>query len=166
MFTEIKMIAYDRPLSQRVQSRRICGPYSWRPTKAPNVGRGFYQAGDGLACDPRGSTFDLRLEPANEHLPSYSRAGRILGYWCDQEGYGDTYKPIIARLPRGRGFLAGWTMGEGMCAALDSHIWPDAREAALAAHDLAETDAEHEREYRAEELDPDSMPDDGEPLTL
>ena len=100
--------------------------------------------------DRTGSPIALRLEEANQHL-SYSRLSNINGYYCDMDGDGDTLQPIIARLPHGRGFLAGWTMGEGMCASLDGHIWTDEEEAARAAHDLAEHDAERSREAQARE---------------
>lgn len=152
MFQEITLINYRRPLAERAKSRKVCGPYRWRPAKV-GTGRGFYQASKGLFMDPGGSSFDLRLEEANNILPSYSRTARSDGYYCDQ--FGDaTLTPIVARLPKGRGFLAGWTMGAGMCASLDATIYADAESAAYAAHSIAENDAEREREYQAE-LDED-----------
>lgn len=146
MFKEIIMLDFRVPLAKR--KRTFTGPYRWQPTE-PGKGRGFYQSSNGLYVDPHGSTFDLRLECANDHLAHYSRLSQINGYYID-EFCEDTAKPIIARLPKGRGFLAGYTLGEGMCAALDSVIYSDEESAAFAAHSDAESMAENEREYREE----------------
>lgn len=134
---------FSRPLRERKEARKHCGPYQWTPTQ-PGGGRGFYQSSKGLYCDRSGSIFSLRLSYANEHLTYHSRLSRIEGYYCDEHG-DQTLSPIIARLPHGRGYLAGWTMGAGMCASIDLTIWADEREAAIAAHNLAEMDAETSR---------------------
>ena len=155
MFTEITLIDYARPLKARAEARRCVGPYRWTPAK-PGNGRGFYQASKGLYCDPRGSSFDLRLEEANNYLGG--RLSQINGYYCDRDGDGDTLQPIIARLPHGRGFLAGWTMGAGMCASLDAYVYETPEDAAHAAHSMAENDAEKNRE--AEEQDRESYSDE------
>lgn len=150
MFTEIKMINYARPLKERRDMRRYCGPYTWRPS-TPGKGRGFYQASKGeLAVGD--STFSLRLKWANDCLADhgYGSLSRINGYYADR--FQDTtLKPIIALLPHARGFLAGWTMGKGMCASLDADIWETEAEAARAAHDMADSDAEREREREEDE---------------
>lgn len=140
---------FSRPMRQRLESRKHCGPYYWTPTK-PGAGRGFYQSSKGLHCDKAGATFDLRLEEANDHLQG-SRLSHITGYYCDRDGDGDTLQPIIARLPRGRGYLAGWTMGAGMCAAIDCGIYATPEDAAHAAHSKAEYDAEESRDRQADE---------------
>ncbi len=150
MFSEITMIDYRRPLAARREARKHVGPYRWRPAK-PGTGRGFYQASGGLYMDRHGSPLYLRIEEANDHLRG-SRLSQTTGYYADPFGDGDTLQPIIARLPHGRGFLAGWTMGRGMCAALGGHIWSDPEEAARAAHDMADRDAERERDA----LDPEA----------
>lgn len=144
MFTEIALIDYSKPLAQRAASRKYVSPYKWRPSDASTrKAVGFYQSSDGLEMDRHGSSIRLRLERATNLLPGQSRLPR--GYCTDEHGYGDMMVPIVALLPRGRGYLAGWTMGEGMCAALDtSIIWDDAREAAYAAHDFARDAAEAE----------------------
>lgn len=141
---------FKRPMQERLKAREHVGPYYWTPA-APGGGRGFYQASKGLACDRSGSTFDLRLEVANDHLGD-SRLRWIDGYYCDRFE-SDTLQPIIARLPRGRGFLAGWTMGAGMCACVELDVYATVEEAARAAHDLAERDAEKQRE--SEEVEED-----------
>ncbi len=143
IFNQITLLNYSRPARERLESRKHCGPYTWQPAK-PGTGRGFYQAQCGLFCDPRGSTFDLRLSEANDFIAT--RLKYTSGYFCDMEGEGDTLMPIVARLPRNRGFLAGWTMGEGMCASLDAEIYHTPQAAAFAAHSLAEQDAEKNRE--------------------
>jgi hypothetical protein len=150
MFKEITLIDYRRPIKIRASARKHCGPYKWSPSK-PMTGRGFYMAQSGGQMDAAGSTIDLRIEPANDHLIG-SRLARINGYFCD--AYGDeTMQPIIARLPHSRGFLAGWTMGAGMCGALESTVWVEPEDAARAAHDMVERDAEREREAQSQELD-------------
>lgn len=52
---------------------------------------------------------------------------------------------------KGRGFLAGWTMGPGMCASLDAYIYKAPEDAAHAAHSMAESDAEKNREADEEQ---------------
>jgi hypothetical protein len=89
--------------------------------------------------DPRGSTLALRLEEANDHLEG--RQSTAYGYYTDSCCH-ETLTPIIARLPRRRGFLAGWTMGASMCASLSGFIHQDEREAAWAAHEEARCAAE------------------------
>lgn len=142
LFDRITMIDYARPLRDRAKARKTCGPYTWTPT-APGNGRGFYQASRGdVAVDRHGSTFDLRLtECAETHRG-------ITGYYADQD---TVISPIVARLPHGRGFLCGWTMGRGMCGALEPEIYDSEEEACRAAHDEAERAAEREREYQEEE---------------
>lgn len=142
MFTEITMLDYARPLRQRLESRKYCGPYRWTPTQAPSSGRGFYQATRALEMDCSGSTLNLRLV----EVPPTHRG--ITGYYADEFG-NQIITPIVARLPHGRGFLAGWTMGRGMCASLETTIWADFDEACRAAHDEAEHAAERCREDEA-----------------
>lgn len=148
-FREIVMIPYDTPLRRRLESRRYCGPYTRTPTE-PGQGRGFYQSSRGLEVDKHGSTFRLRLEKAGMHVAS----GRLRrgGY---STSAGDCFVPIIARLPRRRGFLAGWTLGEGMCGSLEPEIYNEAREAANRAYDAAMDAATREEDnlYNAAEED-------------
>lgn len=144
---------FTKSLKERAKARKHCGPYHWTPCE-PGGSRGFYQAQGGLYCDRSGSIFDLRLSEANGHLDRYSRLARINGYFCDDDGCGDTLQPIVARLPHGRGFLAGWTMGRGMCGAIDLAIYDEARDAAIAAHNMAEMDAERNRIQSAMDEEP------------
>jgi hypothetical protein len=143
MFNQITLLDYKRPMRERLESRKYCGPYQWHPTQ-PGKGRCFYQASKGLWMDERGSSFALRIEEANDHLPGRRHPS---GYYADN--FQDTtLTPIVARLPHGRGFLAGWTMGRGMVACVDADIYADIRDAALAAHSMAEHAAECEREHQ------------------
>ncbi len=139
-----------RDLRQPVRARHVrhVGPYQWSPAD-PHQGRGWYADAAG-GTDSRDSTFRLRVEPANEHLHGY-RLTDTDGYFTDPDGDGDTLQPVIFRLPRSRGFLAGWTMGAQMCGALDREIYPDAEDAAHAAHSMADHDAEDMRE-RVEQM--------------
>lgn len=155
MFHEIITHDFQRPLRERAKARKFCGPYRWRPSE-PGKGRGFYQACNGLHMDRAGSTLDLRLELANDCLPRSWR--RPDAYWADDDGFTKLI-PIVARLPHSRGFLAGWTMGEGMCASLEPEVFHEIEDAARAAHDAAEHQAEAELERSVadrleEELNP------------
>lgn len=153
MQTEIVMIDYARPLAERAKMRKRVGPYRWTPRDAKKRHDvGFYMNRRGDGVDRAGSTFDLRILDANDRLPSYSRMQGITGYYCDESG-DETLAPIIARLPRGRGFLAGWTMGAGMCAGLETHIYFDAETAAYDAHTIAERVAEDMRTWEVERTD-------------
>lgn len=136
------------PLRARLKTRKgPCGPYFWHATRAPSNGRCFYSScRDALVMDRAGSTLDLRLSWANPYLTG-QRVARITGYFCDMDGDGDTLRPIVATLPRSRGYLAGWTMGAGMLGNLDAKIYDTTEDAALAAHDMAERDAERNREH-------------------
>lgn len=153
MFQQIVLRDLTKPV--RARHHEHCGPYLWTPA-APGRGRGFYQSSRGLYCGD--STFRLRLEYANDVLPNYSRITHITGYFTD-DFQGGMLSPIVARLPRSRGFLAGWTMGRGMCAELDAHIYDEPEAAAYAAHSMAEHDAndmrddneKYQREIDAEE---------------
>jgi hypothetical protein len=141
----ITLIDYARPLAERAKARKFCGPYQWSPTR-PGKGRGFYSSTrDALTIDRAGSTFSLRLESANDHLRG-TRLARTTGCYCDPHGDSDTLQPIIARLPHGRGFLAGWTMGAGMAGSVSGEIYGDETDAAYAAHALADYDATASRE--------------------
>lgn len=174
IFYEIITHDLRKPMCKRVEERKHCGPYRWRPSKT-GTGRGFYMA-EGLKVDQAGSTFDLRLEPARNFLPFGSRLSRIDGYFysvaMDRD---ECLIPIVARLPNKRGFLAGWTMGDGMMSAIDGDVCEDGYNAALAAYDMAERNAEGmiESEERAD--DPDLMDheayyqfrsEDGEPYGM
>lgn len=73
--------------------------------------------------------------------------------WFMDERWSDTIRGIVMRLPHGRGFLAGWSMGEHMASEVQSDIYQDERDAARVADQLAEQVAEREREFSLENSD-------------
>lgn len=128
-------------LAERAKMRKTCGPYQWTPAQ-PGKGRGFYSSSRNELVMGDGPV-SLRLDLANDHLTG--RLSHTNGYYCDSDGDGDTLTPVIARLTHGRGFLAGWTMGAGMCGSIGASVYEDVTEAAHAAHSMAEYDAEQSR---------------------
>lgn len=72
------------------------------------------------------------------------------GWFCD-DFQDQTIRGIVFRLPRGRGFLAGWSMGGHMASTLDYNVIEDEVDAARRANDMAERAAEDEREYQTKE---------------
>jgi hypothetical protein len=133
------------PLAKRLaefkqtHGKRACGPY-YRTEPSPN---------------PRGAFFYLD----SDFMPG------LRWEWCDEvEGmridhtgwftdeYGDgKIRGLVMRLPRGRGFLAGWSMGEGMASNVDYDIWESAVDAAREADRMAERAAEDQRDYEERE---------------
>ena len=107
-----------RAMVAKRELRKVCGGYYHAPTPNQVSGWGFYDVG----WDD-GSNFNLRL----------IRGGAFTNWQTDTEVF-----PIVARLNHGRGYLAGWTMGEHMCAELDSRIFDDEDDAMRAARDMAE----------------------------
>jgi len=67
------------------------------------------------------------------------------GWYCDS--FQDSkVRGIVMRLPHNRGFLAGWSIGEGMISEIKYTIYNDETTAAWAADSIAEEVAERERE--------------------
>ena len=146
-------------LRERLQMRKTCGPYQLTPgdaTKRKSIG--FYTTSRGLAMGD--GSVRLRLELANDQ--EIGRLSDIRGYYTDQECCDETMKPITARLPHSRGFLAGWTMGGGMCAKLETRVYAEIEEAARAAHSIAEYDANEESDYQAREREKQREEDEAE----
>lgn len=78
---------------------------------------------------------------------------RHKGWFCD-ESHDSTIRGLVFRLPHGRGFLIGWSMGEGMASGIGyGQIWEkdDETGAAIAADSLAQNIAEKERECQEQE---------------
>jgi hypothetical protein len=135
--------------SDRIKQHKqpVCGPcyHAPKPEQA-GKGKGFY-LGD------RSAPFALRWQYCDE--VAGTRINHT-GWYADD--YQDTkIRGLVFRLPRGRGFMAGWTMGEGMASAIEGDIYETETEAASAADDLAESTADDEREareqYEAERLE-------------
>ena len=145
-FDEIQMIDFSKPIKAR-QCRYRLTPRDPRLSD----GISFYASMDSaVTMDRHGSVCDLRLDYAISHKP-YSRYLGVDGFYCDQDwsdqDWSDKLTPIVARLAHGRGFLAGWTMGKGMIANLETRtIHAEIEDAALAAYEMAEHDAEQMRD--------------------
>lgn len=114
------------------------GPYYHAPAplQAGDNGRGFYLDSDGMP--------GLRWAWADK---VEGATIRHTGWFTDDYGT-DTVRGVVFTLPGGRGFLAGYSMGEGMASSLEYAIYESARDAAYAADSLAENAAEREREYQ------------------
>lgn len=141
----VKMWDMSKPIKERHTG--LTGPYMFerQPTrKGPCKGFGAYLARNGREIR-EGSMVRLRVI-LHADLP-----GRLHEWYCDTDG-NESMSPIVARLPSGRGFLAGWTMGEGMCCSFDGHIHDSLEDAALAAGEETRIGAEKEREYQEQWL--------------
>lgn len=132
------------PLSKRLERAKnpVTGPryHSPRPVeRRQDAGQGFYLE------DAHGS-FALRWKWCDE-------VGGIrirhTGWFCD-DFQDEKIRGLVFRLPKGRGFLAGWSMGEGMASEVAGDIHATEEEAAFTADSMAESAAEDERERREE----------------
>lgn len=104
-----------------------CGPYQCKQF-ATHDGLSFY-------LDDSATMPELRY-----------RLGESWGYDdCDP------MTAIVIRLPRGRGFLAGWTMGSGMISEVSRHVWDGEHAAMTEAEYMTQRAAEDEAAYQAEE---------------
>lgn len=124
-------------MAKRLAARKpvVCGDYYHAPKPNCNAGIGFYLASDGAPA--------LRWQWADDVVRLQHQ-----GWFCDE--YQDSIiRGVVFRLPHGRGFLAGWSMGEGMASELDLFVYGDEESAAYAADSMAERVAEAEREYQA-----------------
>lgn len=144
------------PLKQRRQRYKDTGPYYFTPgpliTRAADVPQttGGYLNQDGTVID-EGSFVRLRVQAAHDVEDANIRHS---GWFTDDDGSGETMYGIVARLPKGRGFLRGYTMGPQMISGLDrSYIYgpEELRDAAHAADHMAKRAAEDERDYQNEE---------------
>jgi len=101
-----------------------------------------------------GTAVRLRVELAQDVLcqdPGMrrSRLAGVIGYYTDDDCQDELMQPIVVRLPRRRGFLAGYTLGGGMSTCVQLYLFDDIVDAVRAAHDMAEYNAEEERRYQA-----------------
>lgn len=121
---------------------RFAGPYyhAPKPVAGAHPGKGFY-LGDQGAPGLRWSWCDEVEGVRIDHT----------GWHTDEFGISDTIRGLVFRLPHGRGFLAGWSMGEGMASAVDGYVWESEQDAARAADSMAESAAERQREYEERE---------------
>ncbi len=124
-------------LEERLQARKssVCGPYYHSP-KPGAQGQSSYE-------------LPMRWKYCDE-----VEGVRInhTGWFCD-EFQDSKIRGVVVRLPKKRGFIVGWTMGEGMSCSVDSsYIYKDEQSAAHAADSMAEHDAEREQEFQREEI--------------
>ena len=128
-------------LTARLAKRKesICGPYYHAPKPAGRGhGRGFYLESQGAP--------GLRWRWCDDVTSSI----RHNGWFTDDDGTGETIRGLVLTLPSGRGYLAGWSMGENMASELDCQVYDEECDAAHAADRMAERAAEAEREYQRE----------------
>ena len=104
--------------------------------------------------NPKGSSFylndhgmpDLRWKWCDEIVSRINHKG-----WYSDEWQQDTIRGLVMRLPNNRGFIAGWSYGEGMFSSVNYDVFLDESDAAYCADSMAENAAEREREYQAEQ---------------
>ena len=123
-------------ISERIarMRKRMVGP-SYHSPKPSNAGSAsFYFNADHMPnlrwewCD---EVNDVRID----HM----------GWYCDEDSSGGKIRGVVFRLPRQRGFIAGWSMGKGLSAGSEPHIYATEKEAAYAADRLAESIADNHR---------------------
>jgi hypothetical protein len=122
----------------------MCGPvytFGGKSDGSPVKGWGGYLDNDGRASGLRTIWADEVEDVRISHT----------GWYTDDDGAGETMRGIVARLPRSRGFLAGWSMGQGMATDLEADVYETEREAAYAADDIAKRAAEEERDVQREQ---------------
>ena len=143
-FNEKQVFWFPCPLDQLKKRRgknRVCGPYyiARQLITGPHPGEAFYLDSD-FAPGLRWQWCDDVTNRINH-----------TGWFTDEYGDGDKIRGIVFRLPRSRGFLAGWSMGEGRITKLDCTIYDDEIDAAYAADSMAEYVAEQERDYQEQQ---------------
>ena len=137
------------PAGRKRRDRRVVGPYRFTPGRAEAAAPiFFYHASDSMLTGDGCVT--LRLQWADD----VTGAGiNHTGWYTDEYGDGDHIRGVIARLTTGRnrGFLAGWSMGRGMCGELEREIYEHDFEAASVADQLAHLQADRERQHDVQE---------------
>jgi hypothetical protein len=131
------------PLTKRLaefkvtHGHRSCGPYYRDEPKPNSKGMSFYLDSDFMPL--------LRWTWCDE----VDGVGRSIDHtgWFTNDFCDDKIRGIVMRLPHGRGFLPGWSMGEHMASSLEYDVYDDEVECAYAADQLAEYAAEAQREY-------------------
>lgn len=140
-FPEKQVFWFRCPMDQLKKHRgknRICGPYyttrklitGAHPSRSFYLNSGFAPGLRWQWCDDAASRIDHS------------------GWFTDEYGVGEKIRGVVFRLPRSRGFLAGWSMGIGMASEIDCNIYDDEIYAAYVADSMAEDAAEREREYQ------------------
>lgn len=127
--------------AKRIQDHKnpVCGPYYCAPKPNDTGGTSFYLDSDFMP--------GLRWQWCDDVTSSI----RHTGWYTSEYGDGDKIRGLVLRLPKSRGFLAGWSMGESMASGVEYTIYATEHEAAIAADGIAENVAKTEREYQAAE---------------
>lgn len=143
-FTFPRNVPIWRPLNRAARGARKrgeaspwCFAYRTAPSPLPNDGKGFYMDSD-FAPGLRWQWCDKVEGVRIEHQ----------GWFTDSDFQDQTIRGVVFRLPHGRGFLAGWSMGESMASEVGRRIYQCERAAARAADRDAESVAGREREYQ------------------
>lgn len=119
-------------------------PNEQRNAAAGEIGGFLNDRGDTIEAEAR-----LRVYPCHEFKGNHGRALiEHTGWYSCDDGDGDLIFGIVGRLPHGRGFLAGWSMGASMTATLSRRVYDSERDAVYAADSAADRVAETEREYQ------------------
>lgn len=121
--------------SSRVCKPRSSGYYQNSPCMAGEGEIGFYWGEGG---EESGRLWTLRAKTMR------------MGWYCNNF-QDESITGFAFRLPRGRGFLAGWMMGDQMCASVSRRIYDDENGALQAGHRMAELAAERMREEDAKD---------------
>lgn len=126
----LAIVAFGKPaMLKKREQRKYTGGYYHAPKPNSN-GWGFYRGED--------AQFTLRIQETDA---SFS--------WGEFDG--DSYTGIVARLNHNRGFLAGASMGDGMCAFLDPYVYLYESDAIRAANDAASGAADEQGQYEYEQ---------------
>ena len=130
---------FNRPLAERLRSRKNVGPYNCtrRDSSADSIG--MYM-GSGMCMGD--GPLSLRLEWAHD-VEGVSHRNISRGWYTDD--FQTVVCGIVARLPRSRGFLAGYAYGENMTMCIETEVYDCEVSAAYAADSIAERHAEGER---------------------
>lgn len=135
-FSFPRKVALFRP--GKTLGHRLCTAYSASPTPVTLYHRadswGFYLDSDFMP--------GLRWKWCDD----VARSIRHTGWHTNPHGDGDTIRGVVFALPHGRGYLAGWSMGQGMASVIERGILSDESDAANCANDAAERAAEAERD--------------------
>lgn len=131
---------YRGPWRERLKRRKSSWTgwgYSGSPKPNSN-GTSFYLNDHGMP--------NLRWKWCDEIVGRINHKG-----WYSDDYQEGTIRGIVMRLPNNRGFIAGWSYGEGMFSSVDYDVFLDESDAAYCADSMAENAAEREREYHARE---------------
>lgn len=118
---------------------------SYRTHPDPGAKTMFFYMGSDFAPGLRWKWADKVCDVSIDHVG-----------WCSDAFCDDTIRGFVMALPHGRGFLAGWSMGEGMASEVSYEIHETEQRAAYRADQMAERVADEER-AASEDEDEDEL---------